>query len=119
MPKVSLIIGITGQDGAYLACLLLEKGHQVIGIVRHGQEKNPIFGLKYLSIMNKIQILPCDLCSPYDVGELLSNTQPDEIYNLAGQSSVGQSFKKPTETLNYNIMSVITILEKYDIMLQK
>jgi GDPmannose 4,6-dehydratase len=112
MYKISLITGITGQDGAYLARLLLEKGHRVTGIVRHGQEKIPVFGLDYLSIMDKVQILPCDLCSSYEVGELLANVQPDEIYNLAGQSSVSQSYKIPNKTLNYNILSVLTLLEE-------
>jgi len=111
MSKVSLITGITGQDGAYLAQFLLKKGHQVIGIVRHGQENNQVFGLKYLSIMDKIQILPCDLCLLNEVKEFLISVKPDEIYNLAEESSVDRSFKLPNETLNFNITSVVTLLE--------
>ena len=111
MSKVSLIPGITGQDGAYLANFLLKKEHQVIGLVRHGQEGNQISGLKHLSIMDKIQIFPCNLCSLDEVKELLISVKPDEIYNLAGESSVGRSFKFPNETLSFNIASVITLLE--------
>jgi GDPmannose 4,6-dehydratase len=109
--KISLITGITGQDGAYLAKFLLEQGHNVIGVVRPKQENRPIFGLTYLSIASKLRIVSCDLCSIEKVQKLLKDVNPDEIYNLASQSSVQQSFKYPNETLEFNFISVLTLLE--------
>jgi GDPmannose 4,6-dehydratase len=110
MIKISLITGITGQDGAYLARLLLAKGHKVIGVIRHGQNV-PIFGLEYLGITQQVKLVPCDLCSAAEVRSLLETERPDEIYNLASQSSVRLSFLCPGQTLAFNTLSVLTLLE--------
>lgn len=98
MTKTSLITGITGQDGAYLARLLLGKGHRVVGVVRHSQKYLPVAGLEYLGITPQVHLVACNLCSDVEVRTLLATEQPDEIYNLAGQSSVRQSFHEPGQT---------------------
>jgi len=111
MNKTSIITGITGQDGAYLSRLLLDKGHSVIGIIRHNQKNQPIAGLEYLNISSQIKLISCDLCSDSEVRALLKSVQPDEIYNLASQSSVSQSYQNPGQTLAFNTLSVLTLLE--------
>ena len=111
MTKTSLITGITGQDGAYLAQLLLGKKHRVVGVVRHSQKGLPVAGLEYLGIAPQVHLLACNLCSAIEVRALLETVRPDEIYNLASQSSVRQSFDKPGQTLTFNTFSVLTLLE--------
>ena len=111
MIKTSLITGITGQDGAYLAQLLLGKGHRVVGVIRHSQKHLPVAGLKYLGIDPQVHLVACNLCSDVEVRALLETVRPDEIYNLASQSSVRQSFHDPGQTLAFNTRSVLTLLE--------
>ena len=111
MTKTSLITGITGQDGAYLARLLLGKGHSVVGVIRHGQKNMPMAGLEYLGITPQVHLVACNLCSDVEVRALLETAQPDEIYNLASQSSVRQSFHEPGQTLAFNTLSALTLLE--------
>lgn len=108
--KVSIITGITGQDGAYLAELLLRKNHKVFGVIR--PEKTPnISGLKYLNIFEKIELISCDLLNYKHLKSLIQKTQPSEIYNLAAQSSVSFSFQNPKGTFHFNTMSVYNLLE--------
>lgn len=108
--KVAIITGISGQDGAYLSKLLLEKGYRVIGLVR-SHTQNTLFGLKYLNIETKVEIIECDLIDISQVFRILKETAPTEIYNLSAQSSVSISFKQPISTINYNITSVLNLLE--------
>jgi len=108
--KIAIITGITGQDGPYLAELLLKKNYKVIGILRESFSIN-LSNLEYLGIKSKIIFDSCDLTNMVSVINLLNKYQPTEFYNLASQSSVGLSFSKPTETLNFNILSVVNILE--------
>jgi GDPmannose 4,6-dehydratase len=108
--KRALITGISGQDGAYLSKLLLEKGYEVFGVTRSFKSLNTD-ALEYLGVKDAVQIEECDLTDLMCVNGIFRQFQPDEIYNLASQSSVGLSFAKPVETLNYNIVSVINILE--------
>jgi GDPmannose 4,6-dehydratase len=110
MNNVALITGITGQDGAYLADLLIKKGYKVIGLVRsysHGNVK----GLEYLGIKDKVQIVECDLTDFIQVISTVKEYAPSEIYNLAAQSSVSLSFRQPIGTIQFNIISVLNILE--------
>ena len=108
--KKAIITGINGQDGAYLASFLLNIGYTVIGFTR---KKSSIFkGLEYLKILDKIEIVECDLLKINKVAELLSVIQPDEIYNLAAQSSVYKSYKEPINTFEFNIISMKTTLNK-------
>lgn len=108
--KTALITGIQGQDGAYLSKLMLDKGYRIVGTCR---ESTPLTrrSLRFLEIENKVEIIVHDGMNLKTVIRLLEEVQPDEIYNLAAQSSVAVSFKKPLETLSYNIMSVSHILE--------
>ncbi|HSZ26168.1 MAG TPA: GDP-mannose 4,6-dehydratase [Cytophagaceae bacterium] len=108
--KKAIVTGITGQDGAYLAKLLLEKGYQVIGTTRAAVQKENI-NLQYLGIADKVILLETDLLNKVAIIELLEEYQPDEFYHLAGQSSVGASFNYPIETMHFNSLSVVNILE--------
>jgi GDPmannose 4,6-dehydratase len=108
--KTAIITGVSGQDGAYLASLLLKKDYRVIGFVRSSTTVD-LKGLDYLSIRNKIIIEECDLLDISQVIKLLSQYKPDEIYNLAAQSSVSLSFKQPIGTFHFNTISVFNLLE--------
>ena len=108
--KSALVTGITGQDGAYLSRLLVQKGYTVTGLVRSRSSAN-LSRLNYLGIQDKVQIQECDLTDLSQVIKVLSQVQPLEIYNLAAQSSVGLSFQQPIGTIQFNINSVVNILE--------
>lgn len=110
MAKTALITGITGQDGAYLAQFLLSKGYKVVGLTRSYNQEG-LFGLKYLEIKDKVIIRECDLMDLSNVIAIFSEFKPDEVYNLASQSSVGLSFSQPAGTINFNIISVINLQE--------
>ena len=83
--KVALITGITGQDGAYLAKLLLDKGYQVFGTFRRLSTPN-FWRLQYLDIFNKVNLVPADLVDSASLVEAIRISQPEEIYHLAAQS---------------------------------
>lgn len=106
----AFISGITGQDGAYLSRLLLAKGYRVIGLIRSNYGSN-LYRLKYLGILDKVELVECDLQDLSQIIKIISLYQPEEIYNLAAQSSVSLSFQQPIGTLYYNIHSITNILE--------
>lgn len=108
--KKALITGISGQDGAYLAQLLLSKGYQVTGLTRSMHSAN-IEGLRYLGIHKDIVLEEVDLLDFSRVISIIKRHQPDEIYNLAAQSSVSMSFQQPIGTMHFNVMSVLNLLE--------
>lgn len=108
--KVAFITGISGQDGAYLTKLLVEKNYLVVGITRNNHLEN-LQKIHYLNVTENVVIEECDLLDLSSIISLISKYQPDEIYNLAAQSSVGLSFKQPIGTVNFNIISVINLLE--------
>lgn len=110
MKKTAIITGITGQDGAYLSDLLFKKGYQVIGLIRKDAEEN-YFGVEYLKIKDKIIFRKCDLLNLSEIVTIFEEFKPAEVYNLAAQSAVGLSFEKPHETINFNILSVLNLLE--------
>lgn len=111
----ALITGITGQDGAYLAKLLLSKGYNVIGVTRSYSKTN-LGGLNYLHILDNIVIEECDLLDFSSILKILSKYAPSEIYNLGAQSSVGLSFEQPIGTIQFNTISVLNILESIRIL---
>ena len=113
--KKALITGITGQDGAYLSRLLLEKGYEVVGLTR-GMSESSTKNLKYLGIDDKLQLDVCDLTDLSNVLHVIQKFQPAEIYNLAAQSSVGKSFEQPIGTISFNIVSVLNLLESIKIV---
>jgi len=110
MSKRALICGISGQDGAYLADFLLEKGYSVFGTSRDA-EMSSFGNLQKLGIRNKIDFLSMTPTDFRSVLSALKHTNPDEIYNLAGQTSVGLSFGQPVETLESITVSTLNLLE--------
>ena len=108
--KTALICGVSGQDGAYLAKLLLEQGYNVVGGSRDAQMSS--FGnLKRLGIRSAIQSVSISINDFRSVLQTLLKVKPDEVYNLAGQSSVGLSFEQPVETLESISVGTLNILE--------
>ena len=108
--KKALIIGISGQDGAYLSQLLLNKNYIVTGITR-GLGSLNLKGLRYLKVDAQVAVKEIPYTEKHLLIKLLEETQPNEIYNLASQSSVGLSFTKAHETVSYNILSVLNWIE--------
>jgi len=108
--KKAFITGITGQDGAWLSKLLLEKGYEVYGGVRRTSFKN-IRNLEILGIADKVKLVDFDLLEYSNILSVIREGQYDEFYNLAAQSFVGVSFKQPIVTANTDAISVAYILE--------
>ncbi|HVY74776.1 MAG TPA: GDP-mannose 4,6-dehydratase [Puia sp.] len=106
----AFITGVTGQDGAYLSRLLLAKGYRVVGLVRSSYGQN-LYRLKHLGILEHVELVECDLKDLSQVIKVIKEYSPDEIYNLAAQSSVALSFQQPIGTLDFNINSVTNLLE--------
>ncbi|MGL5034087.1 MAG: GDP-mannose 4,6-dehydratase [Microcystaceae cyanobacterium] len=108
--KKALICGISGQDGAYLAQVLLSQGYEVWGTSRDAQMAS--FGnLSRLGIKTQVKLLSMSLNDFRSVLQVITRSQPDEIYNLAGQSSVGLSFEQPVETLESIATGTLNLLE--------
>lgn len=110
MKKKALIIGISGQDGSYLANFLLGKGYEVHGTSRDA-DLSTFYGLKKLGIYDKVKLYSMSLIDFRSVMQTILQIMPDEIYNLAGQSSVGLSFYQPVETLESISIGTLNILE--------
>jgi len=110
--KKALITGITGQDGAYLAELLLSKDYEVYGLYRRTSSIN-FWRIESLNIRNhpQLQLLEFDLTDSGSAIEILQRIQPDEVYNLAAQSFVGTSFKQPRATADITGIGALNLLE--------
>jgi GDPmannose 4,6-dehydratase len=108
--KKALITGVSGQDGAYLSKLLLEKGYKVIGGDRRAAS-NTFWRLKKLNILQDIEIVNLDVCEFSNIFSILKKYQPDEIYNMAAQSFVGSSFDLPIVTADSTAIGALRILE--------
>jgi len=106
----ALITGITGQDGSYLAELLLEKKYRVIGLHRRTSTNN-LNRIKHLIHKHELILEEFDLTDPSGCSEIVKKYKPDEVYNLAAQSHVGTSFKQPSTTFNINTLGVVNLLE--------
>ncbi len=106
--KKALITGITGQDGSYLAELLLEKGYQVYGMVRRSSVEK--FD-RIAHIASRLELLQGDLTDQSSLDEAVKISQPDEIYNLAAQSFVPTSWNQPTLTAEMDAVGVTRMLE--------
>jgi len=109
-PRTALICGISGQDGSYLAQLLLQKGYRVIGTSRDAQMSS-FRNLTWLGIRDQVEVSSMALSDFRSVLQELARFQPDEVYNLAGQSSVGLSFEQPVETLESISIGTLNLLE--------
>ncbi|GJL49236.1 GDP-mannose 4,6-dehydratase [Candidatus Nitrospira salsa] len=114
-PKAALICGVSGQDGPYLARLLLGKGYRVYGTSRDAQVST-FQNLVRLGIREQVQVESVSLTDFRSVWQVMMKIQPDEIYNLAGQSSVGLSFQLPVETLESITIGTLTMLEAIRMM---
>jgi len=107
--KTALITGILGQDGPYLAKLLLEKDYKVYGLIR--RYTNPNFSnLDYLGITDKIDYITGDLTDEASLINIIKTIRPDEVYNLAAQSFVGASWDQATLTTEINALGVLYLL---------
>jgi len=110
MGKKALISGVSGQDGAYLARLLLSKGYTVIGTSRNA-ETNSFSNLEKLGIQSQVLPISMNLCDFYNVMQVIIKYEPDEIYNLGGLTSVGLSFTQPIEAMQSISCGIQNILE--------
>jgi GDPmannose 4,6-dehydratase len=108
--KKALITGITGQDGAYLSKLLLEKGYEVYGAFRRTSDLH-LNKLKFLKIDDKINYVPLELHEFTNIYRTIEKIQPDEIYNLGAQSFVAVSFEIPVYTADVTALGALRILE--------
>jgi GDPmannose 4,6-dehydratase len=107
MPR-ALITGVTGQDGSYLAELLLAKGYEVVGVVRRtSHDSYERIG----HLLDRITICPADLLDQHSLTVVLQEVQPDEVYNLAAQSYVPTSWTQPVLTGEFTALGVTRILE--------
>ena len=109
--KSALITGITGQDGAYLAKLLLSKNYNVFGTYRRLSTPN-FWRLHYLGIFDKVKLIPADITDSRSISEALLKSEPKEVYNLAAQSFVGASFDQPIYTTNITGLGTLRLLEE-------
>ncbi|MFZ2414224.1 MAG: GDP-mannose 4,6-dehydratase, partial [Candidatus Cryosericum sp.] len=91
MMRNALVTGITGQDGAYLAQLLLDKGYRVVGLHRRSSTTNT-WRLQELGVLDKIELVEGDLGDPSSLEAAIDTAEPDEVYNLAAQSFVASSW---------------------------
>ncbi|MEM8641326.1 MAG: GDP-mannose 4,6-dehydratase [Cyanobacteria bacterium P01_G01_bin.54] len=108
MTKRALITGLTGQDGSYLAELLLEKGYGVYGLVRRSSSSNLS---RIAHIADRVEIMPGDLLDQPSLMDAIAAAQPDEIYNLASQSYVPLSWTQPALTAEYTALGVSRLLD--------
>ena len=110
MNKTALITGITGQDGSYLADLLLEQDYKVVGLHRRSSTNN-FARINHLVNNSQFSLEEFDLTDPSNIAFVINKYQPEEFYNLAAQSHVATSFKQPSTTFEINTLGVVNILE--------
>lgn len=109
MKKIALVTGILGQDGPYLAKLLLEKGYKVYGLTR--RYSNPNFSnLDFLGITNDVEYIQGDMTDESSLYTIIKSIRPDEVYNLAAQSFVGGSWEMAKLTTEVNAIGVLYLL---------
>ncbi len=111
MARTALVTGITGQDGAYLSRVLLDKGYRVFGAFRRGASLN-LWRLNELGITEAdLTLIPFELLEYANLRRAIAEAEPDEIYNLGAQSFVGTSFEQPLFTTDVNALGVTRMLE--------
>lgn len=111
MKKHALITGITGQDGAYLARFLLNKGYRVFGLVRRSSSNAPYWRLDYLQITDCVTLVEGDITDLTGLVRVIEQVEPDEVYNLAAQSFVGLSWSQPLLTADVTAIGAHNMLE--------
>ncbi len=112
MQKTAIVTGVTGQDGAYLTALLLEKGYKVFGTYRRNSSVN-FWRLEYLGILNHpdLELVEFDLTDLSSAMRIVKQVRPDEVYSLAAQSFVGVSFDQPITTMEITGLGPVHLLE--------
>jgi GDPmannose 4,6-dehydratase len=110
LAKTALVTGVTGQDGAYLAGALLNKGYRVFGAYRRSSTQN-FWRLEHLGIKEQVELVPFDLLDMGSIVRAIEEIGPDEVYNLAAQSFVGVSFSQPLATSTITGLGPVHILE--------
>jgi len=108
MAKRALVTGVTGQDGSFLAELLVKKGYDVFGVVRRLSTPNLVH---LANVEDEIELLDADLTDQASLNNAVKEAEPDEVYNLAAQSFVQTSFKQPTLTCDVSGVGVVRMLE--------
>jgi GDPmannose 4,6-dehydratase len=108
MPKRAIITGITGQDGSYLAELLVSKGYEVVGVVRRASAPN-YWRIQHL--LDRVTLRPADLLDQLSLIRLIDDVRPQELYNLAAMSFVPASWDQPMLTGEFNAQGVTRVLE--------
>ncbi|MFL5815817.1 MAG: GDP-mannose 4,6-dehydratase [Bdellovibrionia bacterium] len=108
--RVALITGVSGQDGALLARLLLGKGYRVVGTSRDS-EGNEFRNLRRLGIFDQVPVVTMSILEPQSIYKTLEKYQPSEIYHLTGQSSVSLSFEQPVETIESMVTGTLNLVE--------
>src|SRR2546422_11398231 len=108
MPNLALVSGITGQDGSFLAELLLKKGYEVFGLVRRLSIPN-IGNIQHL--VDRVALLDGDLIDQSSLNAAVKESEPDEVYNLAAQSFVATSFVQPVLTGEITGIGAVRVLE--------
>jgi GDPmannose 4,6-dehydratase len=112
MTKTALITGISGQDGAYLAKLLLDKDYRVLGAARRSSRQSATLPrLEYLGVGDRVELVDFELGEFTNIVRLIQTETPDEVYNLAAQSFVGTSWEQPLTTTDTNANGVLRVLE--------
>lgn len=107
--KKALITGVTGQDGAYLARLLLENGYKVFGFLHSGSKEN----LEYLNILDKLELVEGDLNDKQKVYQVVKDIKPDEIYHLGGLTAPGESWEHVERFTDVNVGGTLNLLEAF------
>lgn len=110
MSKKALITGITGQDGAYLAKLLLEKGYEVSGLIAR-RSTPTTWRLEYLGILDQVKLIDGDLTDISSIIRAINVSKPDEVYNLGAQSFVATSWEQPLLTADATGLGALNVLE--------
>src|SRR5260370_8028884 len=106
--RTALVTGITGQDGSYLAELLLAKGYEVVGVVRRtSHDSYERIG----HLLDRVHIVPADLLDQHSLTSVVKDAKPDEVYNLAAQSFVKTSWTQPVLTGEFTALGATRVLE--------
>jgi GDPmannose 4,6-dehydratase len=109
MKRTAFITGVTGQDGAYLAKLLVEKGYRVFGLMRRSSRPS-LYNLEYLGVAHDVEFVEGDLTDEASLIRAMRLVRPDEVYNLAAQSFVGDSWEQPIWVTEVNSIGVLKLL---------
>jgi GDPmannose 4,6-dehydratase len=109
--NTAFITGIAGQDGSYLAKLLLENGYSVHGSIKDPADSNELWRLRQLGILDQVQVTALNLADINEIKLKFAEIQPSEVYNLAAQSSVGASFKDPLTSFTSDGIYPVNLLE--------